>query len=33
MTETLEARGIAVNRETLAERVRNPRRIGDLEAA
>ena len=31
MTETLEARGISVNKESLAERVKNPRRIADLE--
>jgi len=33
MTTELEARGISVNKDTLAERVRNPRRIADLEAA
>jgi hypothetical protein len=32
MTEDLEARGIAVNKESLATRVKNPRRIADLEA-
>lgn len=33
MTEELKARGIKVNEETLASRVKNPRRIGELEAA
>jgi nucleolar GTP-binding protein len=31
MTEALEKKGIAVNKESLATRVKNPRRIGDLE--
>jgi len=33
MATEMEAKGHAVNRETLATRVRNRRRIGDLEAA
>ena len=33
MTEGLKERGIDVNQETLAARVKNPRRIGDLEDA
>lgn len=32
MTKDLAARGISVNKESLATRVRNPRRIGDIEA-
>lgn len=32
MTKDLAARGISVNKESLANRVRNPRRIGDIEA-
>jgi hypothetical protein len=33
VTEGLESKGIAVNKESLATRVKNPRRIADLEAA
>lgn len=33
MTEEMEAKGINVNKESLATRVRNVRRIGSLEAA
>lgn len=33
MTAEMEARGINVNKDTLATKVRNPRRIADLEAA
>lgn len=33
MTELMKAKGIKVNEETLAGRVKNPRRIGSLEAA
>lgn len=33
MTKDLESKGIEVNKDSLATRVRNPRRIGDLEAA
>ena len=33
MTEELDKRGISVNKESLASRVRNPKRIGELEAA
>ena len=33
MTEALEAKGIEVNKDSLALRVKNPRRIADLEAA
>lgn len=33
MTEELEKKGIAVNKESLATRVKNPRRIADLEEA
>ena len=32
MTQDLVAKGIDVNKESLATRVRNPRRIGDIEA-
>lgn len=32
-TEKLKEKGIAVNEESLATRVRNPRRIADLEYA
>ena len=33
MAEELEEKGINVNKESLATRVRNPKRIGELEAA
>jgi len=33
MTAEMEAKGINVNKDTLATRTRNPRRIADLEAA
>lgn len=33
MTDGLKERGIDVNEESLATRVKNPRRIGDLEEA
>jgi hypothetical protein len=33
MVEDLQDQGIAVNKESLAKRVKNPRRIGDLEFA
>lgn len=33
VTEGLESKGIEVNKESLATRVKNPRRIADLEAA
>jgi len=33
VTAMMEARGIDVNKESLATRVKNPRRIADLEAA
>jgi len=33
LTTEMEAKGIAVNKESLATRVKNPRRIGDLEDA
>lgn len=33
MTKDLVSKGIEVNKESLATRVRNPRRIGDLETA
>jgi nucleolar GTP-binding protein len=32
MTEALEKRGISVNKESLATRVKNPKRIGEIEA-
>ena len=33
MTDALEAKGFDVNKESLATRVKNPRRIADLEDA
>ena len=33
MTKDLVSKGIEVNKDSLATRVKNPRRIGDLEAA
>jgi len=33
MAEDLEERGIKVNKESLATRVKNPKRIADLEEA
>lgn len=33
MTTALEKKGIEVNKESLAKRVKNPKRISDLESA